>query len=182
MKKVIDKFDHTLTKIEENLVFMLMFFMLGIVFVSVLNRFIIGDTFRWSEELARYLMIWASFVGASLGVKKGSHISVDALVTFLPNRLKAVVEIFSNVISLTFCVVILYIGIPFILALLNNGQLSPSLRIPMYIAYLSVPVGFFLMAIRYILLIINQVTEGKHSSESDLESSDHPARKEEYAK
>ncbi|NEU30896.1 TRAP transporter small permease [bacterium LRH843] len=160
IKRSVEKLDNTLAKIEGNIVFVLLFLMLVIVFASVINRFIFNGQIRWAEELSRYIMIWASFIGASLGVKKGAHISVDAFVSFLPLKFKKITTIVSNFISLAFCLAVLFIGIPFIMNLLETGQMSPALRIPMYYAYLSVIVGIGLMAIRYIILIIYEVFLG----------------------
>jgi len=44
-----------------------------------ISRFVLRDSLSWSEELARYLMVWATFIGASIGVKRGSHVGVEAL-------------------------------------------------------------------------------------------------------
>ncbi|MCM3716167.1 TRAP transporter small permease [Alkalihalobacillus oceani] len=154
IKKAIDKFDAIMESVESYLVFLLLFAMLFFVFIGVIFRYGFGFTLSWGEELPRYIMIWATFIGASLGVKKGSHISVDALEAFLPLAAKRVVVVISYVISLAFCIVILAIGVPFIGSLADSGQLSPALRIPMYFAYLAVLIGIGMMAIRYLLLLI----------------------------
>lgn len=145
------KLDGILTGLEERLIYLLMASMLVIVFLAVLNRFLIQLPMSWSEEVARYLMIWAAFVGASLGVKNSVHISVDALVHAIPPAAQRMVTQLGNVVSFAFCAWFFYIGAEFIGRLMDAGQLSPALRMPIYYAYAAVPCGFALMSVRYLI-------------------------------
>lgn len=145
------KLDRILTGIEERLIYLLLASMLTIVFLAVLNRFLIQLPMSWSEEVARYLMIWAAFVGASLGVKRSVHISVDALVHAIPLAAQRLVAQFGNVVCFAFCAWFFTIGVEFIGRLMAAGQLSPALRLPIYYAYAAVPCGFALMSVRYLI-------------------------------
>lgn len=145
------KLDAILTGIEERLIYLLLASMLIIVFLAVLNRFLIQLPMSWSEEVARYLMIWAAFVGASLGVKHSVHISVDALVHAIPPAAQRMVALFGNMLGFAFCAWFFTIGAEFIGRLMDAGQLSPALRLPIYYAYAAVPCGFALMSLRYFI-------------------------------
>lgn len=145
------KLDGMLTGIEERLIYLLLASMLTIVFLAVLNRFLIQLPMSWSDEVARYLMIWAAFVGASLGIKRSVHISVDALVHAMPPAARRSVTQLGNVVCFTFCAWFFYIGAEFIVRLIDAGQLSPALRLPIYYAYAAVPCGFALMSVRYLI-------------------------------
>jgi len=148
------KLDGILTGIEERLIYLLMASMLTIVFLAVLNRFLIQLPMSWSEEVARYLMIWIAFVGASLGVKHSVHISVDALVHAIPPAAQRMMAQLGNVLSFAFCAWFFYIGAEFIGRLMDSGQLSPALRMPIYYAYAAVPCGFALMSVRYLISFV----------------------------
>jgi len=130
------KLDGILTGIEERLIYLLMASMLTIVFLAVLNRFLIQLPMSWSEEVARYLMIWIAFVGASLGVKHSVHISVDALVHAIPPAAQRMMAQLGNVLSFAFCAWFFYIGAEF------------------YYAYAAVPCGFALMSVRYLISFV----------------------------
>ena len=54
-----------------------------IVALEVVSRYILNVSLAWSEEIARHLFIWASFLGAGVALKRGAHIGVDSLVTRL---------------------------------------------------------------------------------------------------
>lgn len=154
---MLKKFDKRLEQIEEYFVFASLLLMVIIVFVNVVGRFIFNFSFTWSEEAARYLMIWATFVAASLGVKKGSHITLDILTVYLPEKANRIIRAISYLLSMVYCVLLLFIGVPFIMDMISNGQLSPALQIPVHFVYLSIIIGSVLMFIRYILLFVDDI-------------------------
>lgn len=155
---LIKKVDEVLEKIEENAIAILLMLMTFITFWQVVNRFILKESLSWSEELSRYLSIWAAFIGASLGVKKGAHIGVEAFVSILPKTVQRYVYIVTIVFCFIFCGSIAYIGYGYCIKLMATGQLSPAMRIPIVLAYAAVPAGCLLMAVRYVLLFIQEVT------------------------
>jgi C4-dicarboxylate transporter, DctQ subunit len=167
MRKIVKKVDDILTKIEENLVFLFMLGMLVIVFAAIVNRFILKESLPWADELSRYLMIWSVMIGASLGVKTSIHIGIDAVTNLFAPRGQKVLLIINYVLSFAFCITVLAIGIPFMLTLFETNQLSPSLRIPIYLAYGSVPVGVFFMAIRYFCLAYYEIFVNKLSKRAE---------------
>lgn len=102
------------------------------------------------EELARYLMIWLVFLGIGVGAKNNSHFTVDNLVNALPKSLHVPAFILRTLIIIGFCGYMLYNSINLISRIAAMGQLSPALRIPIWIAYSAIPVGLTLMIVRTI--------------------------------
>ena len=137
----LNKLDSVWTFIEEHIIALLLMIMTGITFWGVISRFILNDASPWAEEAARYLSIWAAFIGASLGVKKGAHIGVEAFVMVLPVKIKQYIEVLINFICLCFCCAVTYIGYDYLFKLVSTGQLSPAMRIPIVWAYYAVPIG-----------------------------------------
>ena len=62
-----------LNNIEEFIVVPLVAVMTAVIILQVFFRYVLKGSLPWSEELSRYLMIWVTFVGASIGVKRGAH-------------------------------------------------------------------------------------------------------------
>jgi len=153
----LKKLDDGLRFIEDYLIASLLIAVMAITFWGVITRFVLNDASVWAEEAARYLSIWAVFIGASLGAKKGAHIGVEAFVTYLPKRAQQYVNLITTFICIVFCCMISYIGFDYTVRLLKTGQLSPAMRIPMVSAYAAVPVGCTLMSIRYFLILIDQI-------------------------
>lgn len=146
--------DDAMDFVEERLLYALLLSMLIVVFLGVLNRYVLPFSMRWTEELARYLMIWVAFIGSSLCVRKSLHISVDALVNVFPETVKKWLELLAYIICMLFCVWLFLISYGLVERLATTGQLSPSMRVPVYYAYAAVPVGFALMSIRYFIKIL----------------------------
>lgn len=166
LKKVIKTLDNILTKIEENLTFLLLLSMLLAVFASFVSRYIFNDPLTWTEEFARYVMIWATFIAASYGVKTGAHITLDVLVIYLSERGNKILRIVSYLFALVYCGLVIFIGIPFINSLIETHQQSPAMHIPMYVVYSSIIVGTIFMFLRYIILLFNEMTNSNKPEEA----------------
>ena len=58
--------------------------------IQVFFRFVVRDPPPWTEELARYVFVWITFVGAAVAYRRGTHIVVDTILHLLPARVRAV--------------------------------------------------------------------------------------------
>lgn len=105
--------------------------------VQVLGR-LVGFVPSWTEEAIRFLFIWASCVGAAIGIKAHIHIGVDVIVNLLPFVVRKVVDVVVQLGLIAFDVFIIKYG--FDLVSRTMTQASPALRLPMGYVYLAVPV------------------------------------------
>lgn len=149
--------DKILSFLEETVSSYLLIFSSLLIFGQVISRKVFSYSPIWSEELARYCIIWFIFFGSSLAVKKGSHATVDVLVAYLPQTPKKYLEIITNIINLAFSIIIVIAGVLMVLKLKEIGNVTPSLRLPMYVPYLAIPIGCFMMSIRYIEQLIERL-------------------------
>ena len=159
MKKFLNFIDN----FEEKILTILLPIMVIVVFAATFFRFTKLMIIPWSEELARYIMVWIIFLGIGVGAKTNSHFTVDNLVNALPKSTHKAFFIIRSAIIIGFCGVIIYISIGFINSLMSMGQVSPSLQIPMWIAYAAVPVGMVLMIVRTIQYVVRKFKEEKES-------------------
>lgn len=133
-----------------------------IICLQVLNRYLlpfveIANITTWTEELARYIFIWISYLGASLAIKKRDTIQVDALTRLLPQTLKKALDLATTLFMLYFSYTIISGGLSTTFMQIDTSQISPAMQIPMSIAYLAVPCGFLAMAVRMIQNLIADV-------------------------
>lgn len=138
-----------LTILESTLVTTALLLMIVVVFLQVFFRYVVSYSLPWSEELARYLMTWVVFVGASMGAREGAHIGVAAFVNIMPKWFHKFAIVFSGLCSMAFGFSLAYVGLLAVRHIAKMGQSSPAMEIPMWIAYLPIFVGSFLMAIRF---------------------------------
>ena len=155
MKKIIDIFN----KIEEWILVILMTILALVVFLQVVFR-IFASSLPWSEELSRFITIWISFLGASYGFRYGAHIGVEAFKAWLPFRIRRIIDLLANIAVIIIAVLMMYYGYSIIVDVhLKFGQVSPAMRMPMWIAYLAIPVGYFFMVLRNIGLSVDAVKD-----------------------
>lgn len=143
-----------------------------LVFGNVVSRYGFSYTPIWSEELSRFLVVWSIFIGVAIGVRKNQHIGVDAIIRFLPHRLKLASEVLLNLIGIVVIGVLVFNSIEFIQHTREFEQLSPAMRIPMYIPYIAMPVGLSLSIVHFIHNIVKLFTI-PDQAEQAIYSSEH---------
>jgi TRAP-type C4-dicarboxylate transport system permease small subunit len=124
--------------------------MVAAVFLQVVFRYVVNQPLSWSEELARYIFVWASMLGASMGIKKKSHFSLDALLKLFPRSQKKALEIILYCLMSVFLIILVYYGTQFSREL--YVQTAPGLNITMAIPYAAMPVGGMLMLLHILLM------------------------------
>ncbi|MCR4710935.1 MAG: TRAP transporter small permease [Clostridia bacterium] len=137
-----------------------------VVFLQVFFRFVVKSSLPWSEELSRYLQVYITFFGTAYGIKTGAHLGVEAFVLLLPKKLQKYLNILVQLCSLAVCALILYFGVKIVQSQMASGQVSPAMRIPMWMIYIAIPIGMAFCIIRYVLGIVGAVKElGKKEEE-----------------
>lgn len=121
-----------------------------LLFVNVVMRYVFLLPIYWAEEFVRYLMVWMIFVGASQVTLGGGHVAVDIVPRFFSKRGNAILAFIVNVVCIVFCLFLVYLSLKQMLRVKGAHQISPAMELPMWIAYLSIPVGTVLMLIRFI--------------------------------
>jgi TRAP-type transport system small permease protein len=149
---LMQRISDTVHRITEILLLIVLTAMSVVVFLQVLFRYVLGLPLFWTEEFARYCLVWASLLGAAVATKRGQHIAV----TFVMERLPAHLRRFFRLVALFSVAVILAIIMwgGFQLVMVTRAQISPALRIPMAIPYAAVPVGAAVMLLHTIVLIL----------------------------
>lgn len=101
------------------------------------------NALSWSEEMARYLLVWSTFIGAGCVYKKGGHISVLIAQDLLPTGLRKMAQILVHLLCGAFFLLAVYYGFKYMGR--QGTQLSAALRIPMSMMYMAIPVGSGIM-------------------------------------
>lgn len=148
-------------QLSKKLLALMLFIMTAVIIVQVICRTFLGFSIFWSEELARYLFVWVSFIGASIALRKGDLVAMDFLEGKIKGKWQLVYQCLIQLIVLTFVVIAFYFGLKqiFTPTVLNN--ISPALRLPMSLVYAAVPVGFGLMIIHILDILTHIVIKRK---------------------
>ncbi|MFD1173412.1 TRAP transporter small permease [Oceanobacillus picturae] len=161
------KINKLLNNLEEYVAVLSLLIASLLVFLQVVLRYGFNISLVWSEEVSRYIIIWFILVGSSIAVREKAHATVDAVVAFLPTIPKKICSILANLIGVTFSVVLIWSGSITVSNVIEFGNVTPAVGIPMAIPYLALPVGGALMLIRFLQLFIQDITNFKTSAPHD---------------
>ncbi len=122
-----------------------------LILLQVFFRFVIYVPFPWSEEAARYLMIWMGMLGSVVALEKGRHIGVDFFMDKLPSLFQRPLRLLVQVVMGGFLGLLFRQGVE--LCIYNYDQQSPAMEISMLIPFSAIPMGCALM----VLVVFKQI-------------------------
>ena len=114
-----------------------------LVSIQVFARYVLNDTPPWSEELCRYLFVWASFLGACVAMRRAAHLGVDSLVVRLPAGVRDVLHHAVTALVAVFAGVLAWQGAALVPAMAT--QRSPSMGISLQYVFIAIPIAAVIM-------------------------------------
>ncbi len=120
-------------------------------FVQVITRYVFNYSFTWFEELGRYLGVFIAFLGASIGVKTGSHFTMDLLVSHFKHPWQQLTRALTAGLSGVFFFTVTWASWKLVLRMYGFESTSPTMQIPMYIAYLPIPIFSGFIGVRFMI-------------------------------
>jgi TRAP-type C4-dicarboxylate transport system permease small subunit len=156
MKDTIDKY------LGYFLAFLMMIMTLDVLW-GVFTRYAFGSQADWSEELARFLLIWIGTLGAAYASGQRMHLAIDLLMPKLSPSNQQKLFVFINLIILLFAFFVMVVGgirLLYITQIL--GQTSAALQLPMTIVYAVLPISGLLV----IYYKLHEIRSGKVVAEA----------------
>jgi C4-dicarboxylate transporter DctQ subunit len=139
-----------------------------LVFLQVILRYFFGYSPSYFSELIRYSIVWSVFIGGSYALRQNKHLAIDILLLRMSERTRQFVQIFASAVGAVFCLYLAYMGWLVVLDTMHLGERSSSaLGVPMYIPRLAVPVGAFLLFIRFVEKIVDSVAQISQMAKTD---------------
>ena len=135
-------------KVVERSVFVMLGAMVVIVSAGVFWRYVLNAALSWSDELVRYVLVWISFLGASMATYRGAHIGIAMLTERFSERVQRVITLFVNLLILLFLGVILYQGVRILPVM--AVRVAPTLGIRMEVFYTVLPISAAIMILHVI--------------------------------
>lgn len=122
---------------------------------QVFCRYVFNSALSWPEEMNIFFMAWLTFVGSSIALKQSAHIGVDLFINFLPKKLRRIVLTIGH--CLMFAFVILLIRTGYSVAMMNLGNYSEAMELPLIIPRLSLVVGGMMMLVQMIYIFFKDI-------------------------
>ena len=109
-----------------------MLLLILVVSIQVFCRYVLQDSLAWTEELARYLVIWSVLFGCSFAMR---------------------------IVCLAFSIIMVYAGMESVINIHWSEQLTPAMQLPAWIIWMAMPAGFGLMGIQAILRCVDEIAK-----------------------
>jgi TRAP-type C4-dicarboxylate transport system permease small subunit len=153
MEKTLNK----IRKVINYLIIMLFIYMVLAVFYQVLGRYVFSYKLGAAAETATMAQIWMILLASGIAMKKNMHVGVDILLRKLNVKAQKIVVTASTIIIMTFLIMVLKGSVQLIIV--GAQSTSPAISIPMWIPYLSVPIGIVYIMLELIILTFNKLKQ-----------------------
>ena len=134
--------------LEELLLTLLLIGIAAIMVIQVIARYVFNYSLSWSDELARYFLVWSTFLSVSFCVKRRISIKIDQVQNALPKRQIPWIKMIRHTVVFVFCILMIPYSWTYVQQSVSSGATSPALRIPMVYIQCAPLVGFVLLSIR----------------------------------
>ena len=152
-------------------VFLAMAALIGVITLQIVSR-VFFTAVSWTEEVARFLLIWITFLGATLAFQRGRHIAVTFVVDVLPPRLAQLSRIAAVLVALAFMLALVVIGYRYMQ--MQSFQRSAALRLSMTYIYAVIPLSAAIMAWYALIDVIELTFKGPGAIDSDSDNTEEP--------
>jgi C4-dicarboxylate transporter, DctQ subunit len=124
-------------------------------------KFLRALNLTWAQELCIYMFVWMAKFGAAFGVRQGIHVGVDVLINRYQGDARGRVVLFGLACGALFTFIVGSLGARFVWHIAQTDQVSADLELPMWIVYLAVPLGSYLMCFRFIQVAVAFLRTGE---------------------
>ena len=133
---------HAIDEVVQRVAFVCLVVMIVATTLQIVFR-VFFNALSWSEEVSRYMLVWSTFLGATLAYKRGMHISVTVVrESFSPVARKAL-----RIVAVVSALVFFGVAFNFAIDYMSRQwqQVSAALRLPMPVVYIVMPISLFVM-------------------------------------
>lgn len=153
-------------RLEDWVAFGVFWAMAAIVFLQFFTRYVLNDSLAWTEEIARYALIWITFIGGAVVVRKNSHIAVEVLLHYLPVGSARALLALVDLAKLLFIGLLAYFSVTIVERM--QWQRMVIIDLPMSIVYGGVALGCFLMLLRQIITFFRNARDGWRTAQQSI--------------
>lgn len=133
------------------------FVMVVVVLLNVFMRYFVKDPLVWGDELAKYSLVYMTFIGASVALRDRGIAAMELVVEKFPMNGRKTISIIVCILEIILLAFLFYNSVQLLLQDSVKNQISPGLLIPMTWVYFSMPLGIGLMVIQATLLLIEEI-------------------------
>jgi TRAP-type C4-dicarboxylate transport system permease small subunit len=132
-------------------------FIVMVIFIEVVRRFVFAYSSVWGEETARYAFIYLVWIGASAAVKERAHIRIDVLLHYLPPRGVALFYLLADILTAVLAGFAIYWSMTTVMVSWKYDSVTDGLRIIQVWFLMAVPLGFSVMMVRLVQSMVRDI-------------------------
>lgn len=123
-------------------------FIVLVIAIEVIRRFVLMYSSVWGEETARFAFIYLVWIGAAVAVRDRAHIRIDVITHLLPPRGQALIYLLGDLLTVVLACLAIYWSLDPVLVSWQYGNVTDGLRIVRVWFLIAVPLGFSIMLLR----------------------------------
>ena len=150
----IERLSISCNRYAEQLLLLLGGSMTAIVILQVFCRYVLNYSLFWSEELARYLLVWLTFIGATVAYHRNMHPGVDFLFKRLAKENRDRITRLIHLVSLLFFFIMIWYGSGF--AYFIRMQTTPALSLPKWLVFLIIPISGVIFSLHGVAFLLHK--------------------------
>ncbi|WP_372866984.1 TRAP transporter small permease [Pseudomonas sp.] len=143
--------DRLLGKVEGTVVGLAILALAVFAFANVFGRFVFSESIYFVEELNEFLMVLITFFGLGYVTRNGRHIRMTAIYDQLPAVARKVLMIVIALVTAGIMFALAYFAFEYVAKTASRGRLTPALKVPLYLSYVPVVLGFVITGLQYLL-------------------------------
>lgn len=138
-------------------------------FLQIIGRYVFPTPLPWTEEMTRYMFVWMTYIALGYAVKMDKHIRILFFRNLFKAKIRLLFDIFSDLVFIVFSYIVTIYSYEMMMTIKQGGQTAISLEfVPMWVLYLVMPVGFFILILRLIQHIIKCIKQMKNCSSEKM--------------
>ena len=165
MRTALSQLEKGLTRILEVFLVAAMTLLVLDVVWGVFTRYALGEQAKWTEELARFLLVWVALLGGAVAFGRKAHLGVDYFVEALHPDARRMLTVIGHLVVLFFGGAIFLLGgFRLVSDALSLEQVTPALGWKMGYVYMVVPISGFFMVLFSLQDLVNTLGQSKTKS------------------
>jgi TRAP-type C4-dicarboxylate transport system permease small subunit len=153
----MEKTLNIIRKVINYLVIIFFVYMVLAVFYQVLGRYIFNYKLGAAAETATMAQIWMILLASGIAMRKNMHVGVDILLRKLNVKAQKIIVTVSTIVITIFLIMVLKGSVQLIIV--GAQSTSPAISIPMWIPYLSIPIGIVYIMLELLILTFNKLKQ-----------------------
>lgn len=154
MKHYVSGAIKAINKFEDWFLIIMLAAMVVLAITQILYRNVFGEGIVWIDPLLRTLVLWVAIAGAVVAARNNSHIRIDYFMRYFSKKVSRVVQRAAYAFCVFICGVISWHAAVFVRSDYEYNTIAFS-NVPAWVTELVIPIGFFMMAVRYLLLFFS---------------------------